>query len=84
MTIDRAGVGPMDDEKLLEVRDLHVTFKTEEGRVQAVRGLDLDLDRGLLTLRTSVSGAKGSPTRRVPWRPTRVWAQGSTTTATHY
>jgi oligopeptide/dipeptide ABC transporter ATP-binding protein len=30
-------------EPLLQVRDLHVTFKTEDGPVYAVRGVDLDL-----------------------------------------
>ena len=31
---------------LLSVRDLHVTFPSEAGLVQAVRGLSFDLDRG--------------------------------------
>ena len=31
---------------LLEVRDLHVTYSTEGGRVPAVRGVDFEVDRG--------------------------------------
>ncbi|WP_164217682.1 ABC transporter ATP-binding protein [Virgibacillus sp. YIM 98842] len=33
-------------EKLLEVKDLHVTFKTYGGTVQAVRGVDFSLNKG--------------------------------------
>ncbi len=34
-----------DDDLLLAIRDLSVTFRTEEGIVQAVRGVDLDVYR---------------------------------------
>jgi oligopeptide/dipeptide ABC transporter ATP-binding protein len=33
-------------ESVLEIRDLNVTFRTEDGPVYAVRGLDLDLSAG--------------------------------------
>jgi oligopeptide/dipeptide ABC transporter ATP-binding protein len=36
---------PAGDEVILEVRDLQVTFRTEEGIVKAVRGVDLDVRR---------------------------------------
>jgi oligopeptide/dipeptide ABC transporter ATP-binding protein len=37
---------PVLGERVLEIRDLNVTFKTEDGPVYAVRGFDLDLDAG--------------------------------------
>ena len=32
--------------RLLEISDLHVGFRTEDGVVQAVRGVDLSIDDG--------------------------------------
>ena len=37
---------PALGERVLEIRNLDVTFKTEDGPVYAVRGFDLDLDAG--------------------------------------
>ncbi|WP_128379613.1 ABC transporter ATP-binding protein [Streptomyces cavernae] len=37
---------PADEGAFLSVRDLHVTFKTEDGPVRAVNGLSFDLQRG--------------------------------------
>ncbi len=37
---------PRPDAPLLRIRDLHVTFPTEEGLVQAVRGVDLEVNPG--------------------------------------
>ncbi|MDN7241762.1 ABC transporter ATP-binding protein [Planococcus sp. N028] len=37
---------PVSDEKILEVKDLHVTFSTYGGTVQAVRGVTFDLFKG--------------------------------------
>lgn len=37
---------PVSDEKILEVNDLHVTFSTYGGTVQAVRGVTFDLFKG--------------------------------------
>lgn len=33
-------------EKILEVRDLSISFKTTAGNVNAIRGVNLDLYRG--------------------------------------
>src|SRR5438477_10576894 len=41
---DEAPAAP--GESVLEIRDLNVTFSTEDGPVFAVRGLDLDLSAG--------------------------------------
>jgi oligopeptide/dipeptide ABC transporter ATP-binding protein len=37
---------PPTGESVLEVRDLHVTFRTEDGPVSAIRGLDMDVRAG--------------------------------------
>jgi oligopeptide/dipeptide ABC transporter ATP-binding protein len=37
---------PAAGEAVLEIRDLHVTFKTEDGPVYAVRGIDLEVKAG--------------------------------------
>ena len=37
---------PAPAKSVLEIRDLHVTFKTEDGPVYAVRGVDLDVAAG--------------------------------------
>lgn len=33
-------------EKILEVKDLHVSFKTHNGDIKAVRGVNFDLYKG--------------------------------------
>jgi len=43
---ESADTRPALGERVLEIRDLNVTFKTEDGPVYAVRGFDLDLDAG--------------------------------------
>ena len=42
---------------LLDVRDLRVTFRTDDGDVQAVRGVDLSVDAGQVL---AVVGESGS------------------------
>ncbi|MFM9172079.1 MAG: ABC transporter ATP-binding protein, partial [Acidimicrobiaceae bacterium] len=44
-------------EKVLEIRDLHVTFDTSSGPLEAVRGVDLDVSSGELL---GVVGESGS------------------------
>ena len=36
----------MQGEALLEIKDLHTSFRTKAGEVKAVRGVDLTLRRG--------------------------------------
>lgn len=51
-------------EKILEVRDLRITFKTTGGRVQAVRDIDFDLYRGETLAIVGESGSGKSVTSR--------------------
>ena len=36
----------MSDAPMLEVADLHTSFRSDRGTVRAVRGIDLQLQRG--------------------------------------
>ena len=66
-------------EALLEVRDLHVRFETPTGRVHAVRGVDLSVNRGDTIGILGESGCGKSATmqaimRILPEPPARVTA----------
>ncbi|SDM53743.1 ABC transporter ATP-binding protein [Sediminibacillus halophilus] len=68
-------------EKILEVKDLHVTFKTYGGEVQAVRGVNFDLKKGETLAIVGESGCGKSVTsnsimRLIPTPPGRI-ANGS-------
>lgn len=58
-TIDRT---PPADDVVLRVEDLEVTFFTEEGAVQAVRGISFDLKRGSILAIVGESGSGKSVT----------------------
>jgi oligopeptide/dipeptide ABC transporter ATP-binding protein len=51
-------------EPLLEVKDLHIHFMTDEGAVKAVDGLDLTIDRGQTVCLVGESGCGKSVTSR--------------------
>jgi oligopeptide/dipeptide ABC transporter ATP-binding protein len=43
---EKSAASPPPDDAILSIRDLNVTFRTEEGIVHAVRGINLDVRRG--------------------------------------
>jgi peptide/nickel transport system ATP-binding protein len=43
---EKSAASPPPDDAILSIRELDVTFRTEEGVVHAVRGIDLDVRRG--------------------------------------
>lgn len=50
--------------KILDVRNLRISFRTANGKVQAVRGIDFDLDRGETLAIVGESGSGKSVTAR--------------------
>ncbi|WP_163195170.1 ABC transporter ATP-binding protein [Clostridium thermarum] len=54
----------MEKEKILSIRDLSISFKTSSGRVNAIRGVDLDLYRGETLAIVGESGSGKSVTMK--------------------
>lgn len=53
-----------DREKILEIRDLYISFKTDNGKVSAIRGVDLDLYKGETIAIVGESGSGKSVTTK--------------------
>ena len=51
-------------EKILEIRDLHISFKTDSGKVNAIRGVNLDLYKGETIAIVGESGSGKSVTTK--------------------
>lgn len=54
----------MDREKILKIRDLHISFKTDTGVVNAIRGVDFDLYKGESIAIVGESGSGKSVTTK--------------------
>lgn len=53
-----------DREKILKIRDLSISFKTDSGKVNAIRGVDLDLYKGETIAIVGESGSGKSVTTK--------------------
>ncbi len=53
-----------DRERILKIRDLHISFKTDNGKVNAIRGVNLDLYKGETIAIVGESGSGKSVTTK--------------------
>lgn len=58
----------MEKEKILQVKDLHISFNTFSGEVQAIRGVDFDLYKGETLAIVGESGSGKSVTTKAIMR----------------
>ena len=54
----------MDNKKILEINNLDITFKTTAGEVHAIRGIDIDLEKGETVAIVGESGSGKSVTMK--------------------
>ena len=62
-------------EKLLEIKNLHVLYKTDEDDVYALNGVDLDLEKGETLGLVGETGAERCIRDRIGAAPSILWSR---------
>ena len=72
----------MNDKTIFEIKDLDITFRTSAGMIHAIRGVNLDLQKGETVAIVGESGSGKSVTMKAAtgllgYRPAEAFPQGA-------